>query len=132
MHAYRIRFGVTAMNADQEHNIREAVRVIGETLFRAWSYLHVMRGLQRGARANTQRVEKHALALDVIYRALFDALFASVGTVLDRTRSTYSLPNLINMITRYGIADAELRRELRSEEHTSELQSLMRISYAVF
>src|SRR3546814_6731463 len=26
----------------------------------------------------------------------------------------------------------KLRRELRSEEHTSELQSLMRISYAVF
>src|SRR3546814_3676321 len=28
--------------------------------------------------------------------------------------------------------DAELAQELRSEEHTSELQSLMRISYAVF
>src|SRR3546814_7290915 len=27
---------------------------------------------------------------------------------------------------------AELRLEVRSEEHTSELQSLMRISYAVF
>src|SRR3546814_5394872 len=26
----------------------------------------------------------------------------------------------------------QLRREIRSEEHTSELQSLMRISYAVF
>src|SRR3546814_4125023 len=29
-------------------------------------------------------------------------------------------------------ADAQWRPELRSEEHTSELQSLMRISYAVF
>src|SRR3546814_10640634 len=29
-------------------------------------------------------------------------------------------------------SDAEWRRFLRSEEHTSELQSLMRISYAVF
>src|SRR3546814_3315833 len=28
--------------------------------------------------------------------------------------------------------DPQLRQELRSEEHTSELQSLMRISYAVF
>src|SRR3546814_1764619 len=33
---------------------------------------------------------------------------------------------------RRGGADAALRRRLRSEEHTSELQSLMRISYAVF
>src|SRR3546814_4270830 len=29
-------------------------------------------------------------------------------------------------------ADRRVRRPLRSEEHTSELQSLMRISYAVF
>src|SRR3546814_2511893 len=30
------------------------------------------------------------------------------------------------------LADAALERVIRSEEHTSELQSLMRISYAVF
>src|SRR3546814_8085310 len=33
---------------------------------------------------------------------------------------------------RRPVADAGARRGLRSEEHTSELQSLMRISYAVF
>src|SRR3546814_6293537 len=31
-----------------------------------------------------------------------------------------------------GYTDLSLRKEVRSEEHTSELQSLMRISYAVF
>src|SRR3546814_1803877 len=31
-----------------------------------------------------------------------------------------------------GIAQPQQRRDHRSEEHTSELQSLMRISYAVF
>src|SRR3546814_10053407 len=31
-----------------------------------------------------------------------------------------------------GKAMEEARRDMRSEEHTSELQSLMRISYAVF
>src|SRR3546814_184553 len=31
-----------------------------------------------------------------------------------------------------GVGDLPPRRQLRSEEHTSELQSLMRISYAVF
>src|SRR3546814_97353 len=34
--------------------------------------------------------------------------------------------------TRYTGADSALYRSIRSEEHTSELQSLMRISYAVF
>src|SRR3546814_8174907 len=33
---------------------------------------------------------------------------------------------------RGAIVDMRIRREDRSEEHTSELQSLMRISYAVF
>src|SRR3546814_10055600 len=32
----------------------------------------------------------------------------------------------------FDCADADDRRQRRSEEHTSELQSLMRISYAVF
>src|SRR3546814_2065108 len=32
----------------------------------------------------------------------------------------------------HGIEGAELQHGVRSEEHTSELQSLMRISYAVF
>src|SRR3546814_3523423 len=31
-----------------------------------------------------------------------------------------------------GLSDDELVEQMRSEEHTSELQSLMRISYAVF
>src|SRR3546814_1666733 len=35
-------------------------------------------------------------------------------------------------IERIGVGDAKLARGERSEEHTSELQSLMRISYAVF
>src|SRR3546814_6871078 len=37
-----------------------------------------------------------------------------------------------NSIGRWRHYEAELRELRRSEEHTSELQSLMRISYAVF
>src|SRR3546814_4638202 len=39
-------------------------------------------------------------------------------------------PDLVDMSLRFGAHEAVLI--LRSEEHTSELQSLMRISYAVF
>src|SRR3546814_4984593 len=39
---------------------------------------------------------------------------------------TYSTGRLL------GNAEAQCRQGIRSEEHTSELQSLMRISYAVF
>src|SRR3546814_10811147 len=37
-----------------------------------------------------------------------------------------------DVLHRIGSRQIEERAELRSEEHTSELQSLMRISYAVF
>src|SRR3546814_7102242 len=37
-----------------------------------------------------------------------------------------------SVIARHSHSQALLRMPLRSEEHTSELQSLMRISYAVF
>src|SRR3546814_5626870 len=37
-----------------------------------------------------------------------------------------------NRHLRRAVADLQLRQLPRSEEHTSELQSLMRISYAVF
>src|SRR3546814_9917176 len=41
-------------------------------------------------------------------------------------------PSLDEMCTHYPISIDELKQIHRSEEHTSELQSLMRISYAVF
>src|SRR3546814_5721221 len=47
------------------------------------------------------------------------------------------LYNWVVLLSEMGIRPAEVwhemeRREVRSEEHTSELQSLMRFSYAVF
>src|SRR3546814_4705646 len=54
--------------------------------------------------------------------------------VLDGRRGAYGkevLPTLAaQLVKEYGGSFAE--QNLRSEEHTSELQSLMRISYAVF
>src|SRR3546814_9450201 len=42
------------------------------------------------------------------------------------------LPRIQHQLHCTGIDDHFLHLDLRSEEHTSELQSLMRISYAVF
>src|SRR3546814_5745200 len=38
----------------------------------------------------------------------------------------------VEIVATRSTAAAKLRQSIRSEEHTSELQSLMRISYAVF
>src|SRR3546814_10418112 len=59
------------------------------------------------------------------------------GFVIDETRHVpfgpNTLPHAIDMLIENIRAQrADIERLTRSEEHTSELQSLMRISYAVF
>src|SRR3546814_2047589 len=66
-----------------------------------------------------QRVFHDLVTLDWIE----DALFALPDRQQAETRA---------LIDRIALARAPLRLGERSEEHTSELQSLMRISYAVF
>src|SRR3546814_2295327 len=75
-------------------------------------------------------------------RVLLPALSLPVGAAADIDRRLLQLHAPIfehRLKARRGVADqrlggGRLHREvhLRSEEHTSELQSLMRISYAVF
>src|SRR3546814_6247845 len=53
------------------------------------------------------------------------------GLVAHGTQTSFVTPSGPNLTT--GLAEQiEAARTIRSEEHTSELQSLMRISYAVF
>src|SRR3546814_2077248 len=52
--------------------------------------------------------------------------------VPDRHRLPRADIDVVEVIAARRIEFPELRQRLRSEEHTSELQSLMRISYAVF
>src|SRR3546814_10621144 len=75
--------------------------------------------------------------------ALHDALPIVGGNIIVRQRGTRVYPGVnVGMgkdHTLFATADGQVRfhdgklgRRRRSEEHTSELQSLMRISYAVF
>src|SRR3546814_10039901 len=69
-----------------------------------------------------------AASMSLAFRSF---IFASA---ISRTWAMVTLPTLSRFGTLEPLATlAALRRyQLRSEEHTSELQSLMRISYAVF
>src|SRR3546814_8707493 len=77
----------------------------------------------------SQRVSVHR-ATDAVERAHHFALDAS------HTRSgaprDLGVAQVIDPVREEHIACEPGKREKRSEEHTSELQSLMRISYAVF
>jgi hypothetical protein len=102
------------MNADQQANIEAAVDALCESLFSAWSYFHLLRGLSEGGRSNPAVVEQFGWLLDQTWQAIFDGFFAKLGTLLDATKSTHSLPNLVTLIGKYG--DAELKQLLPEVE----------------
>src|SRR3546814_8472907 len=65
----------------------------------------------------------------------FDSLqsFAQLRGIVEAERADLKLQFLRQRCKLVGVADGEHRLlSARSEDHTSELQSLMRISYAVF
>src|SRR3546814_3121780 len=56
----------------------------------------------------------------------------NAGRLCDLVRRRRALQQQLHVDTRLVLGEAEPPQILRSEEHTSELQSLMRNSYAVF
>src|SRR3546814_6357948 len=63
-------------------------------------------------------------------------LVAVIGTLADRVDETVAWSHVAGLTVGQDISDRTLQfaagSQFRSEEHTSELPSLMRISYAVF
>src|SRR3546814_5003655 len=78
-----------------------------------------------------ERISGQLLAMDwpeVVYHGIGDALWDS-SAVLD---DGHGLGGFLADFTGYRASPSAMTLLVRSEEHTSELQSLMRISYAVF
>lgn len=96
------------MNPEQKSNIDSAVRALSESLFAAWSYLHLLHGLHKGGRDNPVVLKRFGGLFDQAWRAIFDGLFAKIGTLMDSTKSTH--PNLVTLIRRYG--DSNLKQLL--------------------
>src|SRR3546814_10817703 len=73
-----------------------------------------------------------------IWKARHEAYFACLamrpGSILYGTDAAVPISRLVDVIleTRADVEEHGVLGPIRSEEHTSELQSLMRISYAVF
>lgn len=93
------------MNSDQKANIDVAVIALSESLSSAWGYFHLLRGLHEGGRENPEVLKRFGELFNQAWQAIFEGLFAKVGTLLDKTKSTYSLPNLVINVRRYGDAD---------------------------
>lgn len=102
------------MNVKQRTNIDAMIRVIAETLFSAWSYFHLLQGFHQGSKAHPVVVQQFDRLFDQVWRAVFDGLFAKAGTLIDRMKGTYSLPNILTIARRY--ADPELKPIVKDVE----------------
>jgi hypothetical protein len=110
------------MNSDQRANLDAAVLAVGESLALAWSYFHVLRGIDNGRLQNPSVVQQYGFLYDRLWRAVFDGFFAKVGTVMDTTRNNHSLPNLLTLARRY--ASPELKPLLPKIEEEFSNESL--------
>src|SRR3546814_5311908 len=104
---------VAAIEAEDE---ARALRLARGALFEGRAFREIEEPLAEAALAHYQDFG-HAL----IY-------VLKTGELIDRLGPASAEPLLLNLVRSLVYAS----REDRSEEHTSELQSLMRISYAVF
>ncbi len=102
------------MNPDQKTNIELSVSVLCESLFSAWSYYHLLRGLYEGGREHPEVLARFGWFFDQSWRAIFEGFFATTGTLLDRKKNTYSLPNLVTLVRKYG--DDDLKQLLPKVE----------------
>src|SRR3546814_1771833 len=82
---------------------------------------------RQAAKALETIAAAHGVAMDKAFGAVTPPLYLSSTYAFNG----YEQPNRYDY-GRAGNPSRDLLSEARSEEHTSELQSLMRISYAVF
>ena len=98
------------MNSDQLRNIQEYCDNIGEVITKCRVYIHVLRGLHLGRVENPESSEAYGVAIDAMYRSTWEALFAAFGTLIDSTKSTYSLHMLITKVQRYAAQDHPIKK----------------------
>jgi len=101
------------MNSDQVRNLRNSSDTVASALHGSLNYLRVLQGFHDEAQRSPAALEEHRDVLSQLWGATFDALFSVVGTVVDRTKGTHSLPNLIRACGRYCASspdDSQLRK----------------------
>lgn len=92
--------------------VNEAVNLVAEEIYTAWAYFHVLQGMHRGSQAHPTVVETYDLLFGQIWRGVFNALIAAVGTLLDRTKTGISFHLLLKEIRKEPALKSALKAEL--------------------
>lgn len=70
----------TSVNSNHLRNLDIAFRANVESHYSAWSYFHLLQGMHEGSKGNPSLVERFERFFDQAWRAIFDDLFAKVGS----------------------------------------------------
>ena len=92
--------GIPDMVDEFPNDIEQLVHSLAETLTQAWSYHSVLSGLHVGVNASPLSLTRFPVVLSQIYLGLIDAMFAKVGTIIDRTGKAQSIPTLLTKLTK--------------------------------
>src|SRR3546814_2590798 len=103
---------------DGDHRL---LQIVHQQCMRTNGIVESVLGLARRERAQPENID-----LVVFVRRFLDDYLETIPPDLDDIKFSHGVPTLPVLV------DPRHLQQVRSEEHTSELQSLMRISYAVF
>jgi len=98
------------LNEDQRKNLEVRANAVGSSIHRSWMHFQVLQGLRMAAVRDSDALQRHALAFDAMYRAVFDALYVVLGQAIDSTRTSESIPTLVTLARRYGVDRPVVRR----------------------
>jgi hypothetical protein len=91
------------LNDDQRSNLKARSDAVSSSVHRAWMHFQVLTGMQEAAQKDPESLLTHPLAFDAIYRAVFDALYVTIGQVTDTSPGSESLHTLVKMARRYPV-----------------------------
>ena len=83
-------------------------KAIYAELYAAYIHYYLLLGFNKGAKEHPEVLEKHAEVVTELWRALFWSLFLSLGKVIDTSKDTYSLPNVLRLLQKYFGEGSEL------------------------
>jgi hypothetical protein len=91
---------MSSLDANHRRNIESTIDALCGSLCTAWSYLLLLRSLRDAVHQRPLMNKRFGSIINQYWQALWDALFARIGTFYDRTSGTHSLPTLLTLLRR--------------------------------
>jgi hypothetical protein len=88
------------MDSNQRANIQRTIKSLCDSLHSAWHYVLLLKSFQDAYHQHERMNGQYGRVVNQFWAALWDALFARIGTYYDRTPGTHSIPTLMKQLRR--------------------------------